>query len=135
MPARHGDGSGRKSFDPEIADYYERAPEEHRLEQGPFQLERARTRELIQRFVPPPPATVVDVGGAAGAYALWLAELGYAVHLVDVVPRLVAEAERRSAAARRPLISCRIGDARGLDIPAGSADIVLLLGENIGLAL
>ncbi len=115
-------------FDPHIAAYYDRAPEETRLDQGPFQLERARTRELIQRFVPPPPATSVDVGGAAGAYALWLAELGYAVHLVDPVPRLVAEAERRSAAARRPLASCRIGDARGLDLPAESAEIVLLLG-------
>ncbi len=54
-------------FDPVIAGYYDRAPEEARLEQGAFQLEVARTRELIQRFAPPPPGTVVDVGGAAGA--------------------------------------------------------------------
>jgi ubiquinone/menaquinone biosynthesis C-methylase UbiE len=115
-------------FDPAIADYYDRAPEESRLEQGPFRLEHARTRELIQRFAPPPPAAAVDVGGAAGAYALWLAELGYTVHLVDAVPRLVAEAERRSGAARHPLASCRTGDARRLDMAAGSADVVLLLG-------
>lgn len=115
-------------FDRVIADYYERAPEEARLEQGPSQLEEARTRELIQRFAPPPPGTVVDVGGAAGAYALWLAEVGYAVHLVDPVPRLVAEARRRSAAAARPLVSCRVGDARALDVPAETVDVVLLLG-------
>jgi ubiquinone/menaquinone biosynthesis C-methylase UbiE len=115
-------------FDPVIGDYYNRAPEESRLDQGPFQLEQARTRELIQRFAPPPPAIVVDVGGAAGAYALWLSDLGYTVHLVDAVPRLVAEAERRSAAARRPLASCRTGDARGLDLPSESAELVLLLG-------
>jgi SAM-dependent methyltransferase len=115
-------------FDPSIAAYYDRAPEESHLEQGPFRLECARTRELIQRFVPPPPATIVDVSGAAGAYALWLAEQGYAVHLVYAVPRLVAEAERRSAAARRPLASCSTGDARGLDLPSDSAEIVLLLG-------
>ena len=119
---------GPKEFDPVIADYYERAPEEARLEQGPFQLEEARTRELIQRFAPPPPGTVVDVGGAAGAYALWLAEAGYSVHLLDPVPRLVAEAQRRSAAAARPLVSCRVGDARALDLPADTADVVLLLG-------
>ena len=41
-------------IDPGIADYYERAPEETRLTQGPVQLEEARTRELIQRFAPPP---------------------------------------------------------------------------------
>jgi methylase of polypeptide subunit release factors len=88
----------RPDLDPTIADYYHRAPEEHRLEQGPFLLEEARTRELIERHARRPPATVLDVGGAAGAYAIWLADAGYVVHLVDPVPRLVAEAERRSAA-------------------------------------
>lgn len=111
-----------------ITDYYERTPEEARLTQGPFQLEEARTRELILRYAPPPPGSVVDVGGAAGAYALWLVEAGYTVHLIDPVPRLVAEAERRSAAAGLPLASCRVGDARALDVPAEAADIVLLLG-------
>lgn len=122
-----GDATPRP-FDPVIAAFYERAPEEFRLEQGPFQLEQARTRELIQRFAPPPPGVVVDVGGAAGAYALWLAGAGYAVHLLDRAPRLVAEARRRSAGAARPLVSCRVADARGLDLPGGAADVVLLLG-------
>jgi ubiquinone/menaquinone biosynthesis C-methylase UbiE len=117
-----------KSLDRVIADFYERTPEEARLKQGPFQLEEARTRELIQRYAPPPPGTVVDVGGAAGAYALWLADAGYTVHLLDPVPRLVAEAQRRSAAAEFPLVSCRVGDARALDVPAETADVVLLLG-------
>jgi ubiquinone/menaquinone biosynthesis C-methylase UbiE len=117
-----------KSFDRGIAEFYERTPEETRLQQGPFQLEEVRTRELIQRYAPPPPGTVVDVGGAAGAYALWLADAGYAVHLIDAVPRLVAEAERRSAAAGLPLASCRVGDARALDLPAETGDVVLLLG-------
>jgi ubiquinone/menaquinone biosynthesis C-methylase UbiE len=115
-------------FDPVIADFYDRTPEETRLEHGPFRLEEARTRELIQRFAPPPPAIVLDVGGAAGAYALWLAAAGYTVHLMDAAPRLVAEAERRSSLAERPLASCRIGDARALDVPDATAHIVLLLG-------
>jgi SAM-dependent methyltransferase len=117
-----------EKFDRVISDYYERVPEETRLQQGPFQLEEARTRELIRRFAPPPPGTVLDVGGAGGAYALWLAEAGYAVHLIDAVPRLVAEAERRSARAARPLVSCNVGDARALDLPTETADVVLLLG-------
>jgi ubiquinone/menaquinone biosynthesis C-methylase UbiE len=115
-------------LDPTITEYYDQAPEEDRLDQGAFVLEQARTRELIERYARRPPATVLDVGGAAGAYALWLADAGYTVHLVDPVPRLVAEAERRSAARPRPLASCRVGDARALDFPAQSADIVLLLG-------
>jgi SAM-dependent methyltransferase len=115
-------------LDSAVADFYDRTPEEDRLGQGPFQLEEARTRELIERFAPPPPGVVMDVGGAAGAYALWLAQKGYSVHLVDVAPRLVAEAARRSAAAERPLASCRIGDARNLETPAATAEMVLLLG-------
>jgi ubiquinone/menaquinone biosynthesis C-methylase UbiE len=118
----------RPRFDPEVADYYERTPEEVRLTQGPFRLEEARTRELIQRFAPGPPGVVVDVGGAAGDYALWLAEAGYAVHLLDRVPRLVMEARRRSASSATPLLSCRVADARDLDLPEQCADIVLLLG-------
>ena len=117
-----------KGFDPVIQEYYHRTPEEARLKQGPFELEEVRTRELIQRFAPPPPATVLDVGGAAGAYALWLAEAGYAVHLIEPVARLLAEAQRRSAAAPRQLASCRIGDARALDLPDSTADVILLLG-------
>lgn len=114
--------------DPVISDFYNRTPEESRLQQGPFQLEEARTRELIQRFAPRPPATVVDVGGAAGAYALWLAEAGYGVHLIDPVARLIAEAQQRSAAAKHPLASSRVGDARALELRDASVDIVLMLG-------
>jgi SAM-dependent methyltransferase len=115
-------------FDSTIADFYRQAPEEDRLEQGAFLLEALRTRELIQRNAPLPPAIVVDIGGAAGAYALWLADAGYTVHLLDAVPRLVDEARRRSTAASRPLASCDVGDARATPFADGSADIVLLLG-------
>jgi SAM-dependent methyltransferase len=115
-------------FDPTIAAYYDRAPEESRLEQGAFRVEQLRTRELIERHVPPPPATVIDVGGAAGAYAFWLAERGYDVHLIDAVPRLVEEARRRNGRAPRPLASCRVGDARALPVADESAAVVLMLG-------
>jgi ubiquinone/menaquinone biosynthesis C-methylase UbiE len=118
----------RAELDPTVAEYYQRWPEEDRLEQGPFILEQVRTREVIERHARRPPATVLDVGGAAGAYALWLADAGYAVHLIDPVPRLVAEAERRSGARSHPLASCGVGDARALPFPDHSAEIVLLLG-------
>ncbi len=115
-------------IDPAVTDYYERVPEESRLEQGAFQLEQLRTRELIERHAPPPPAEVLDVGGAAGAYALWLTECGYTVHLLDVVPRLVQEARRRSEAAARGLASCRVADARSLPAASQSVSLVLLFG-------
>lgn len=116
------------SLDPAIVAYYERASEESRLEHGAALLEQVRTRELIQRHVPKPPATVIDVGGAAGAYAFWLADAGYDVHLIDPMPRLVDEAQRRNKRGTRPLASCRVGDARALPLADDCADIVLMLG-------
>jgi ubiquinone/menaquinone biosynthesis C-methylase UbiE len=115
-------------LDPAIAGFYQAAPEEKRLEEGAFLLESLRTRELIRRYAPPPPATLADIGGAAGGYALWLADAGYTVHLLDAVPRLVDEARRRSATRERPLASCTVGDARATHFADAMADVVLLLG-------
>ena len=115
-------------MDPAVTDFYARVPEESRLEQGRYRLEGERTRELIERHAPPPPAEVLDVGGAAGAYGLWLAERGYAVHLIDATPRLVEVARQRSERAPKGLASCRLGDARELPFEDASVDLVLLLG-------
>jgi SAM-dependent methyltransferase len=117
-----------RRIDSAIADYYQQTSEEGRLEQGPFLLEALRTRELIERHLSPVPGIVLDIGGAAGAYAFWLAELGYAVHLLDAAPRLVAEARRRNAARERTLASCDVGDARAISFEDATADVVLLLG-------
>lgn len=115
------------AFDEEIRAYYERYPEAQRLETD-FRMEAARTRELIERFLPPAPATVLDVGGGPGGYALWLAERGYEVHLVDPVPLHVEQADAASRDAGRPLASATVGDARRLDHADDSVDALLLLG-------
>lgn len=121
-------GKSTLAFDPAIRSYYERAPEESRLETGAFRLEELRTRELILRHAPPPPVPVLDVGGAAGAYAFWLAEAGYEVRLIDAVPRLIEVARARNLKAQHPLAACTVGDARALAEASGSAQMVLLLG-------
>jgi ubiquinone/menaquinone biosynthesis C-methylase UbiE len=115
-------------FPEEIARYYQQVAEEGRLATGRSQLEFARTKEVVLRNLPPPPATILDVGGAAGAYALWLADRGYQVHLIDAAPRLVEEARRRSEASPNRLSSCQVGDARELPFDDDAADGVLLLG-------
>jgi len=74
------------------------------------------------------PARIVDVGGAAGAYSLWLAAQGYEVHLVDASPRLVEEARMRSAKSTAPLASLSVADARRLPQESGSAAMVLVMG-------
>lgn len=116
------------AIDPAIKAYYDRSPEESRLEIGPSQLEELRTRELILRHAPEPPSVVLDVGGAAGAYAFWLAARGYEVRLFDAVPRLVEVASKRNEYAGRKLATCSVADARALPESNESAEMVLLLG-------
>lgn len=112
-----------------VVQYYEQAEEASRLDSGWFQLEQARTRELILRHLPPAPATIIDAGGGAGVYACWLAALGYQVHLIDPVPKHVEQARQASARQpEHPLASAEIGDARSLSHADQSADAVLLLG-------
>ena len=113
---------------PEVAAYYAAFAEEDRLASGPSQLEFERTREILTRVLPPPPATIVDVGGAAGRYSLWLAGQGYDVHLVDASARLVDEARRRSEAQAHRIASLSVGDARSLPQADASAAAVLVLG-------
>jgi ubiquinone/menaquinone biosynthesis C-methylase UbiE len=113
---------------PEITAHYDSFAEESRLAAGPSQLEFERTKEILARVLPPPPARVVDVGGAAGAYSFWLANRGYDVDLVDASSRLVAEANRRNAAAPARLASATVGDACALPQEDGSAAAVLIMG-------
>jgi ubiquinone/menaquinone biosynthesis C-methylase UbiE len=115
--------------DEEVAAFYGQGLERDRLAVGPGALELARTQVLLERYLPPSPAVVADVGGGPGRYAVWLAERGYRVHLVDPVPLHVEQA--RIAARARPgaaLASAEVGDARALRMPDGNADAVLLLG-------
>jgi SAM-dependent methyltransferase len=116
-------------LDAEIAAHYDRVAERDRLARAPWVLERVRTWELLERHLPPPPGTVLDVGGAAGVYALPLAGRGYEVHLVDPVARHVEQALRASAGQpAAPLASATVGDARRLERADASVDVVLLLG-------
>ena len=122
-----------KSQSPEPTDdvlrYYALGLEQGRLDEAYFPLERARTRALILRYLPPPPGVVLDVGGAAGAHAFWLAERGYEVHLIDPSPLHVEQAEEASRARETDrLVSTRVGDARNLDFADASAGALLLLG-------
>jgi ubiquinone/menaquinone biosynthesis C-methylase UbiE len=115
-------------LDPDIAAHYAQGVERDRLTTW-GRLEAERTRELMRRFLPPPPAAILDVGGAEGAYALPLAHAGYAVHLIDPVPSHVQVARAASSQQHEaPLASAEVGDARALPFDDETADAVLLLG-------
>lgn len=108
-------------IDAEILAHYAEGREDGRLTSRPS-LELLRTRVLLERFLPGPPARVLDVGGASGVYASWLSGRGYQVHLIDPVP-LHREQERADGR-----FSVAPGDARHLTEGDGSYDAVLLLG-------
>ena len=114
--------------DRDVAAFYARGLERDRLGAGAGALEFARTRDLLERYLPPPPATVADVGGGPGRYATWLAQRGYQVQLVDPVSLHVEQARAAATEARVAIAGARVGDARALDFADASFDAVLLLG-------
>lgn len=109
------------------AAHYDLGQEQLRLSTGPGLLERERTRELLERFLPEPPARVADIGAGPGAYSLGLAERGYDVVARDLMPLHVEQLQ--AEAARRALsVHTGIADARRLDLPDRYFDAVLLFG-------
>jgi SAM-dependent methyltransferase len=108
----------------DVAAHYARDLEADRLDEPVGVVEYLRTVEIVTRVLPPAPATVADIGGGPGRYALWLADRGYRVVHRDLVPLHV----ERLQAARHPRVDTAVADARGLDLPDAAADAVLLLG-------
>jgi ubiquinone/menaquinone biosynthesis C-methylase UbiE len=112
----------------EVTEFYERGLERDRLAEGVGALEFARTQVLLERYLPASPAIIADIGGGPGRYAVWLAGLGYRVHLVDPVPLHVEQARELAKARGATLAGANVGDARELRLPDESVDAVLLLG-------
>jgi len=112
-----------------VVKYYSAFNEQARLSGAWGQIEFARTKNILSRYLASPPATVLDVGGAAGRYSCWLARAGYQVHLVDPAPHAKEQARQASnAQPGTPIAGCTVGDARRLEFEDGIAEAVLLLG-------
>ncbi len=114
----------------EILSFYRQTQESKRLTNDVRgQIEFARTQEIIMRYLPTPPAVILDIGGGSGPYAFWLAKTGYEVHLVDPVDLHIEQAKEASnLQPEHPIASISLGDARELRFSSASADAVLLLG-------
>jgi 2-polyprenyl-3-methyl-5-hydroxy-6-metoxy-1,4-benzoquinol methylase len=98
---------------------------EDRIAHGFSQLELLRVQEVLRRHLPGPPARVLDVGGATGVHARWLAEDGYRVRIIDITPRHVDTANAELSGLG---VVAEAGDARRLNGTDNSFDVVLMFG-------
>lgn len=108
---------------PSIADFYSNYDEGSRLDttaQG--RLERERIRNLLSRHLPPPPAKVLDIGGAEGIHSAWMVHKGWDVELFDLTEKHV------QAAAALNLFPASVADARDIPLPDAYADGIAFLG-------
>ena len=115
-------------LNPEIEEFYRKYDEQRRLSGERGAIEKLRTQAILARHLPPPPAVVIDIGGAAGVHAFPLADGGYDVHLVDPVARHIEQASARAKGSGISLASIVLGDARNLELASSQADAILLLG-------
>ena len=116
------------SLEHQILQYYESGQEADRLETPFSRWEKVRTLDLLDRLLPSPPALILDVGGAAGAYAFPLAERDYVVDLIDPVPLHIEQAKQRATTTCHSPRNLQVGDARAIPCENGVADAVLFFG-------
>lgn len=109
----------------EVYEFYNNGAEIDRLEHSLGAVEFYRSKEIISKYLNGS-LTIYDIGGGIGKYSQYLAELGHDVTLVELAPNAVEYAN----AHMNPKFTykVKVGDARNLDLPSDSADIVLLMG-------
>jgi S-adenosylmethionine-dependent methyltransferase len=92
-------------------------------------IEHAVTMRVLDEHLPPPPATLLDVGGGPGRYAITLAGRGYRVTLADISLPELHLAREKAADAGVALSQIVEADARDLSRFAdASFDAVLIMG-------
>ena len=109
----------------EIYDFYNNGAEIGRLERGLGVVEFYRTKEILSRYIDTG-KVIYDIGGGIGMYAAWLAKMGNEVHLIELAESAVEYAKANM------MQDCHFiaetGDARHINRPDESADVVLLMG-------
>jgi ubiquinone/menaquinone biosynthesis C-methylase UbiE len=85
-------------------------------------VEAAAWRAALLRFLPPPPAAVLDVGAGTGAMSMLAAELGFRVTALDLSEEMLGRA-RLKAAERGLELEYHVGP--GSEPPPGPFDAVM----------
>jgi len=109
----------------EIYEFYNNGAEIGRLERGLGIVEFLRTKEILSRYIDGG-KVVYDIGGGIGMYTAWLAKMGNEVHLIELAENAVEYAKANMM--QDCLFIAETGDARHVNRPDESADVVLLMG-------
>jgi ubiquinone/menaquinone biosynthesis C-methylase UbiE len=93
-----------------------------------YTLEYAAVKHYLQRFLPPAPARILDIGGGPGRYTVLLAQQGYSVTMIDLSPDNITWARKQLSQASLEA-DLRQGNALDLgELADASFDAALLLG-------
>ena len=85
---------------------------------------RAAWTQLLQTWLPTPPAQILDVGSGTGSLSVVMAGLGYAVTGIDLSSAMLALAEAKAAAAGHT-IPFYVMDAAAPPLPPHSFDAIV----------
>lgn len=107
----------------EVFEFYNNGAEIGRLERGLGIVEFDRSKEIIARYLKDE-LVIYDIGGGIGKYSEWLASLGHKVSLIELAPVAVEYAKEHMTVPYEAVT----GDARKIEKPDSSADMVLLMG-------
>ena len=110
----------------EVFEFYNAGAEKGRLEKGLGKVEFYRTKEILEKYISDTNNKIYDIGGGIGIYSSWLAELGNEVHLLELAPSAVEYAVNNQT--ENNAFIAEVCDARYINRPDESADIVLLMG-------
>lgn len=99
-----------------------------RLEETPkHRLEFENTTRYLEAVLPES-GHVVDVGGGPGRYAVWIAERGYEVTMLEPSERQREIAREKVAERDLEAVTVRDGDVRDLPIEDDAADATICVG-------
>lgn len=116
----------------DFIEFYEQYDEEGRLERHPSEF--FVTTCLLDSLVPPA-ATILDVAGGTGRYAIYYAQRGHTVTLRDAVPKHIDLASVEISRRGLKHVHASVGDARDLEcFPNASYDVVLCMGPAYHLS-
>jgi ubiquinone/menaquinone biosynthesis C-methylase UbiE len=116
-------------YDKNVQREWERLGVRHRTEYA------VTMRALIENL-PSTPATVIDIGGGPGRYALALTENGYEVTLIDLSEANLAFASQKAGESGLQIANIQQADAMDLSaFPTESFDAALMMGPLYHLLL